>query len=169
MFVFCSESSPVVRPVDKQGLVRFALCIADRCYLLLSPLARRRSLKTATPKCSVRSFIQLLSSRAPPESVGDRSERSTAESVPECGRRPAAPTTSEERRRQSEPFASSRCFRPPDRCPAESEYGMDSPTSDVLLLSEDDSGLLANGSFSNSSASSSSFRRSPQREVSFYP
>lgn len=39
---------------------------------------------------------------------------------------------------------------------------MDSPTSDVLLLSEDDSGLLVNGSFSNSSASSSSNKHSPQ-------
>ncbi|KAL5244083.1 hypothetical protein ACI65C_011493 [Semiaphis heraclei] len=39
---------------------------------------------------------------------------------------------------------------------------MDSPTSDVLLLSEDDSGLLVNGSFSNSSASSGSNKHSPQ-------
>jgi len=45
---------------------------------------------------------------------------------------------------------------------------MDSPTSDVLLLSEDDSGLLVNGSFSNSSASSSSNKHSPQFKVSFY-
>lgn len=43
-----------------------------------------------------------------------------------------------------------------DRFPVGFNYGMDSPTSEVLLLSEDDSGLLVNTSFSTSSASSSS-------------
>jgi len=42
---------------------------------------------------------------------------------------------------------------------------MDSPTSEVLLISEDDSGLLVNGS-SFSSASSNSNKDSPQCKVS---
>lgn len=45
---------------------------------------------------------------------------------------------------------------------------MDSPTSEVLLLSEDDSGLLVNGSFSNSSASSNSNKHSPQFKVGIF-
>lgn len=56
-----------------------------------------------------------------------------------------------------------------DLSAVECEYGMDSPTSEVLLLSEDDSGLLVNESFSNSSASSNnSSKQLPRVSLLFH-